>query len=135
MPTIRYTAKGGAYRVGGYGFDPGDEKDVEDELAEYLADHDEFELVDGEAQDSAVEDEKPESEEEANDDDGEGAPTEDDSTDERALDLADKNYQTAVAAVKDGEADEFLDALGNVDDRKSVQEAIDERRAELDQED
>lgn len=45
MTTIRYTADGGHYRVGGYGFDPGDEKDVDDDLAEYLADRDDFEVT------------------------------------------------------------------------------------------
>jgi len=42
---VRYTADGGHYRIGGYGFDPGDEKDVDDELAEYLEGHDDFEIT------------------------------------------------------------------------------------------
>ncbi|QLH80975.1 hypothetical protein [Halosimplex pelagicum] len=47
MATVRYTADGGHYRVGGHGFDPGDEREVGEELAEYLADVDDFEVVDG----------------------------------------------------------------------------------------
>jgi hypothetical protein len=46
MATVRYTADGGHYRVGGYGFDPGDVKDVDDDLADYLAEHDDFDVVD-----------------------------------------------------------------------------------------
>jgi hypothetical protein len=45
MPTVRYTG-GGTYRVAGVGFGPGDEKNVDDELADYLADRDDFEVVD-----------------------------------------------------------------------------------------
>lgn len=55
-----------------------------------------------------------------------------DDLDERAVALADESYQTVVAAVKDGDADEFLDDLKAVDDRGSVQEAITERSKELD---
>lgn len=58
---------------------------------------------------------------------------EDDPVDKRALELADENYQTATSAVKDGDADEFLDDLVEVDDRSSVQDAIEERRAELEE--
>jgi hypothetical protein len=47
MPTIRYI-DGGRYRVDGITFEPGDEADVGEALAEHLTDRDEFELVDGE---------------------------------------------------------------------------------------
>lgn len=42
---VRYTADGGHYRVGGHGFDPGDVRDVDEDLGEYLEDHDDFEVV------------------------------------------------------------------------------------------
>lgn len=45
MPRVRYTAEGGHYRVGGVGFDPGQEKDVDQDLAEYLEGVDEFDVV------------------------------------------------------------------------------------------
>ena len=45
MVRVRYTADGGHYRVGGRGYDPGQEQDVDEELAEYLEDHDDFEVV------------------------------------------------------------------------------------------
>jgi hypothetical protein len=44
MPTARYTADGGTYRVGGISFNPGDEHEVDAELAEHLEDVDEFEV-------------------------------------------------------------------------------------------
>ncbi|EMA19017.1 hypothetical protein [Haloarcula argentinensis] len=53
MPTVRYTADGGIYRVGGRQFEPGDAKTVDDELDAYLADHEDFEAVD-DAGDEAV---------------------------------------------------------------------------------
>ena len=55
----------------------------------------------------------------------------DDELDERAVDLADENYQTVVSAVESGEADAFLDDLEQADDRDSVQNAISERQDEL----
>jgi hypothetical protein len=55
---VRYTADGGHFRVGGHGFDPGDERDVDDELAEYLADREDFEVLEetGEAEDDESDD-------------------------------------------------------------------------------
>jgi len=50
---------------------------------------------------------------------------------EQAESLADENYQVTVAAVEGGEADKFLTELEQVDDRNSVQSAIQERRDEL----
>lgn len=63
-------------------------------------------------------------------DESEGA-DEGDDTDERAVELANANYQTAVATVESGDADDYLDSLEQVDDRKSVQGAIADRREEL----
>ncbi|WP_135302647.1 hypothetical protein [Haloarcula amylovorans] len=59
MPRVQYTADGGTYRVGGYGFDPGDEHDVEGDLADYLADHEDFEVVDSRDDSVGQEDEPP----------------------------------------------------------------------------
>jgi len=59
MPTVRYTADGGHFRVGGHGFDPGDERTVDDELAEYLADRDDFEVVDDAGGDDVHEEDGP----------------------------------------------------------------------------
>jgi hypothetical protein len=58
MLTVRYTADGGTYRVAGHSFEPGDEKDVDDELAGYLADHEDFEVLEDDgADDDAVREE------------------------------------------------------------------------------
>ena len=53
MPEVTYTG-GGHYRVGGYGFDPGTTHDVDDEVASYLADHDDF-TVDEDTTEDVVE--------------------------------------------------------------------------------
>ncbi|AFZ73036.1 hypothetical protein [Natronobacterium gregoryi] len=45
--------------------------------------------------------------------------------------LAEANYQTAVSEVEAGEADAYLDELEEIDDRDSVQEAIESRREEI----
>jgi len=46
MTRVTYTADGGHYRVAGIGFDPGDTKDVDGELADYLRGHEDFDVVD-----------------------------------------------------------------------------------------
>lgn len=51
----------------------------------------------------------------------------------RAEGLANEHWQHAVSAVESGDADEYLDRLEAVDDRPSVQEAIAERRADLEE--
>lgn len=45
--------------------------------------------------------------------------------------LAEEHWQTVVSAIRDGEVDSVLDDLATVDDRPSVQRAIEERQAEL----
>ncbi|GAA3882599.1 hypothetical protein [Haloarcula argentinensis] len=59
MPTVRYTADGGIYRVGGHQFEPGDAKTVDDELAAYLADHEDFEAVDDAGDDTVGQEDGP----------------------------------------------------------------------------
>lgn len=46
MPTVRYTA-GGRYRVAGHTFEPGDEADISDGLADHLVDTGAFTVVGG----------------------------------------------------------------------------------------
>jgi len=48
-----------------------------------------------------------------------------------AENLADENWQTVVSEIESGEVDDLLDELEDIDDRDSVQEAIEDRRAEL----
>ncbi|AHG00918.1 hypothetical protein HALLA_12100 [Halostagnicola larsenii XH-48] len=45
--------------------------------------------------------------------------------------LADANYQTAISKITAGDVDDLLDDLEEVDDRSSVQNAIEDRREAL----
>ena len=121
MQRVRYTADGGHYRVGGYGFDPGDEKTVDEDLAEYLADTNEFDVVD-ESGGSDTNESTDESEQ-----------TGDDSAD-NGFDIAgflDRNVDPVVDDVRAGAVDEHLDDIAEQADRVTVSDAIGERRAEL----
>ena len=121
MPRLRYTG-GGTYRVGGHGFEPGDAKDVDDDLGEYLADHDDFEVVDeGDAADDAVATE-----------DGE-TPQFDpgDATDFSANGWLENDYKDRADAVRAGGLDDYLDEIEDAETSETVIEAVEERRAEL----
>jgi len=121
MPRLRYTG-GGTYRVGGYGFEPGDVKDVGDDLGEYLADHDDFEVVDGAAESDQADDS------EATTEDADEAPA--DEFDAGAF--VDRTpMDDVVEDIRAGEADDHLDAVAEVAERVGVQDAIGKRRAEL----
>jgi hypothetical protein len=125
MPTVRYTADGGHYRVGGYGFDPGDEKDVDDDdLVDYLADHEDFEVL-GDSARSAPENVEESSADESTADD----------VGNKEFDAGAFLDRTPVEDVADdiraGEADANLDAIADEASRVTVQDAIGERRAEL----
>lgn len=50
---------------------------------------------------------------------------------EQAIALSEEHWQSTVSIVEAGDADDYLDELADVDDRDSVQAAIDERRATL----
>lgn len=120
MPRARYTAEGGTYRIDGQSFEPGDEYEVSRTVADHLQDVDDFEVI-LEKDDAAPREE-------------DGPPDDELGYEERtalAEGLANESWQAAVSAVEDGEADAYLDELEQVDDRNSVQEAIDERRDEL----
>jgi hypothetical protein len=133
MPRARYTADGGHYRIGGYGFDPGDEVDVGADLAEYLRDHDDFEVVDSTAPESA--DTGADSDGESGDDSDGGL---DESTDADGPDAFDAGafldrtpVEDVAADIRAGEADGHLDAVAEAAERVTVQDAVGERRAEL----
>lgn len=123
MPTARYTG-GGHYRVAGYGFDPGDEREVDHELANYLTDNDDFEVsVEKETPgtDGTDEDEAPD----------EAEPEADDSEFDVGEFLDRTPVDDVVEDIHAGEADEYLEAVAEAADRVTVQDAIGERRAEL----
>jgi hypothetical protein len=135
MPRVRYTG-GGTYRVSGIGFEPGDEHDVDDDLASHLADIDAFDVLDDPDGDAtAAGDDGDDSSEDASDetppDDGDG----DGDGVETAFDAEAFVDRTPMEAVIDdihaGEADGHLDAVYDAADRVGVTDAVGERRAEL----
>lgn len=91
--------------------------EVDDDVAERLAD--EYAAIE-------VEDTNSETEDDDSSDD-------ETTVDERAVELADASYQDAVDAVVSGEADEYLDDLEEADDRVTVQDAIEDRREDLEE--
>jgi len=131
MPRAHYTAEGGTYRVAGHSFEPGDIREVDRELATYLSDHDDFEVTIEKDSGDATEDES--SAEEDPDDESEA--------DSRAFDVDgydsvdDFLDRTPVGDVADdvrvGLVDDYLDAVADTTDRTTVQDAVGERRAEL----
>jgi len=124
MPTVRYTADGGHYRVGGHGFDTGDEADVDDDLADYLADRDDFEVVDQMESAELSEDEIVDTLDAADDESG-TLPfnPESHTNDEIAEKVADINDEAALVALRNLEAEQ--------EDRAGATDAIEDRLAEL----
>ena len=118
MPEVTYTADGGHYRVAGEGFDPDETRDVDAELADYLADHEDFEV--GVSADS---DDVDESENDAD------AEAEADGFD--VDEFLNDNVPPIEDAIAAGEVDDHLSALDDASERVGVQDAIGERRAEL----
>lgn len=102
-------------------FEIGDRADVDEEWASYLIEErGDFErLVDVEAAGEPDADEEGDTE------------TEYEERVALAEGLANEHWRAAANAVEDGDADEYLDELAKRDDRESVQNAIEERRAEL----
>ena len=119
MTTVRYTADAGHYRVGGHGFDPGDERDVDDELAGYLADHEDFEVVDD--TDEAVHEEDP----------LEGKSIAEVDASEHLDRWLDHPYDHRAEQVRSGSVDDSLDAIEDAETSQTVLDAVEERREEL----
>ena len=130
MRRVRYTAEGGHYRTNGIGFDPGDERDIDDDLAAYLCSRDDFEAVDGGAgpTDATPQeaDEPPDTAEAKDENDADGT-----------FDVGsflDRNVDPIAEDILAGEADAHLDELSAEASRVTVTDAIGERRAELETE-
>lgn len=122
MPRARYTG-GGTYRVAGVSFEPGDEREVDQELAAYLSDHDAFEVtVEKEPTPDDVDDVE-EDEPDSDDDQVEAFD---------AAAFVDRSPMDGVIEdIQAGEVDEHLDAVAEAADRVGVEDAVGERRAEL----
>ena len=119
MPLIHYSDSG-RYRTSGHQFEEGDIVDVDEDLADYLCEKDAFGRVDGDAT-PAESDEKPSEDE---------TETESDGFDVDAW-IDDKHYQERAEEVRDGDYDEHLDAIAEAESATTVQDAVGERRAEL----
>ncbi|WP_135852615.1 hypothetical protein [Halorussus salinus] len=120
MPQATYTADGGHYRVGGVGFDPGDTKTIDEELASYLDDHRDFEVESGDSDRDPDVGESNSAASEAFA--GEGF---------SESDWLANDYQDRAEAVTAGNLDDSLDAVEAVETSDTVLEAVDDRRAEL----
>jgi len=100
MPTARYTG-GGTYRVGGHSFEPGNEIDVDDDLAVYL---DSVENFDVDVSDI---------------------------TDEPADDSAGYSIETEDGVnilAKDATVDQIKAAIGSVEDAEAIRYILSEER-------
>lgn len=112
--------------------DPGETVDIDEHIA---GPQPEFRRVEESNEKEADADDGDEAEELADSTDSDDYSEEDQRDYEdrtaRAEALGQKHWQTVVSTVKSGDADDFLDILEKVDDRNSVQDAIDDRREQM----
>lgn len=105
MPTVRYTAAGGRYRVAGMTFESGDTMVVSEPLAVHLLESTGgFERV----QDDATE-----------------------WVDWNADDWLDQDYQQRQADVLAGTVDDHLEAIASAETSQTVIDAVESRQADL----
>ena len=121
MPLIHYGG-GGRYRTSGHLFEEGDIVDVDEDLADYLCEKDAFGRVDEMPADA-----KDDTEAESGSDE---EPTESEGFDVDAW-IDDNHYQERSEEVRAGKHDEHLDAIADAESATTVQDAVGERRAEL----
>ncbi len=120
MVRVHYSG-GGRYRTSGHQFEEGDIVDVDEGLAEYLCEKDAFGRVDGDA---------PAAESNSSESPGADTDAEPDGFDVDTW-IDDNHYQERAEEVRDGEHDEHLDAIAEAESATTVQDAVGERRAEL----
>ena len=119
MVRVHYDG-GGRYRTSGHLFEAGDVADINADLAEYLCAMDAFARVEDapitvSSDDTADDEREPESKPEGFDVEA----------------WLDQHYQARSEQVRDGDVDEHLDAIAAEETATTVQDAIGERRAEL----
>ena len=119
MPRVHYDG-GGRYRTSGHLFEEGDVVEVDEQLADYLCEKPAFARVDDAPAAAPDDDETPADEAEAESEgfDVEGW-------------IDDLHYQERAEQVRDGDHDEHLDAIAEAESATTVQDAVGERRAEL----
>jgi len=120
MVRVHYSG-GGRYRTSGHQFEEGDIVDVDEGLAEYLCEKDAF---------ARVEEIDPPA-----DPDGDVASEDDTDAEAEGFDadawIDEHHYQERAEQVRAGEHDEHLDAIAEAESATTVQDAVGERRAEL----
>ena len=121
MARVHYSDSG-RYRTSGHQFEEGDIVDVDEDLADYLCEKDAFGRVD-ETPADAEDDTKPEP---ASDEE----PAESAGFDVDAW-IDEHHYQAREEQIRDGEHDEHLDAIAEAESSTTVQDAVGERRAEI----
>lgn len=102
----------------------GDVVDVDEQLADYLCEKDEFGRVGDDAPEAAGDEPDEDEEEEAAED----------AAEPEGFDVEawlDQHYQAREEQVRDGDVDEHLDAIAEAETATTVQDAIGERRAEI----
>lgn len=120
MVQVHYSGSG-RYRTSGHQFEEGDIVDVNEDLADYLCEKEAFGRVDETPVESASAEDESASDE---------APAESEGFDADAW-IDERHYQAREEQVLNGEVDEHLDALAEAESSSTVQDAIDERRAEI----
>ncbi|OYR72718.1 hypothetical protein [Halorubrum ezzemoulense] len=119
MVRVHYSG-GGRYRTSGHQFEEGDIVDVDEGLAEYLCEKDAFARVD----DDTLEEAEVASEDVVDTlDEAEGFDVD--------AWIDDNHYQERAEEVRAGEHDDHLDAIAEAESATTVQDAVGERRAEL----
>ena len=133
MPRVRYLGGGGYHIRDGPDFDEaGDEADVSERTADRLCARDDFERVttDADAEGAGGDD----GNDEAADADDEAADAGDDDGEAESFDAEawlDQDYQTRADRVRDGDVDSHLAAIADAETSQTVQDAVDDRRDEL----
>ncbi|AGN33791.1 hypothetical protein HALG_00003 [Halorubrum virus CGphi46] len=127
MPRIHYDG-GGRYRTSGHLFEEGDIAEVDEELADYLCEKDAFARVN----ESSLKEATVESDDTV-DTLAEAETSDDSGSDAFDVDewIDDHHYQAREEQVRDGAVDEHLDAIAEAESSTTVQDAVGERRAEL----
>jgi hypothetical protein len=120
MVRVHYSG-GGRYRTSGHQFEEGDIVDVDEGLAEYLCEKDAFGRVDETSAESGND---------STEGSGDDTDAEPDGFDVGTW-IDDNHYQERAEEVRDGEHDEYLDAIAEAESATTVQDAVGERRAEL----
>lgn len=117
-------------------FGQGDQEDVSEEVAIYLTEgRGDFEIVDADDGEEPTDAEEADGGEEVDDVDEDDADGDaDDAEETDGFDVGaflDRNVDPVADDIRDGEVDDHLDAVSEAADRVGVQDAIGERRAEL----